>query len=215
MRCAVSEVVICDESDDGFGWISAEPDWMGRASHALAAGGRVWLVDPVDFAGLDDRVRSLGEPAGILQLLAWHHRDSATIAARLGVEHRVAPAVLPGTPFEAVRIEGVPGWRETSLWWPERRTLVVAEAVGTARYYCSPGQPLGVHPLLRVVRPPRVLLRFEPEHILCGHGPGVHEGAADALRNAVRRARRELPAVLPRIVAARRHPAGTTPSSSR
>ena len=69
--------IFCDESDGGFGWISPEPAWMGRASHALAADGGVWLVDPVDFAGLDERVRSLGEPRAVLQLLGWHNRDCA------------------------------------------------------------------------------------------------------------------------------------------
>jgi hypothetical protein len=197
--------VFCDESEAGFGWISREPDWMGRASHALAVGGRVWLVDPVDFAGLDDRVRSLGEPAGVLQLVAWHNRDSAAIAARLGVSHLVTPAEVPG--FEAIRIKGIPRWRETALWWPERRTLVVGEAVGTVRYYRAPGRALGIHPFLRIYRPPAALVRFEPEHVLCGHGAGIHEGAAEALRDAIHHARRDLPAVIPRIVRAKHHPA--------
>ena len=42
-------VTFCDESDGGFGWIAPEPPWMQRASHALAADGGVWLVDPTDF----------------------------------------------------------------------------------------------------------------------------------------------------------------------
>ncbi len=198
--------MFCDESDGGFGWISPEPAWMGRASHALAADGGVWLVDPVDFAGLDERVRSLGEPRGVLQLLGWHNRDCASIAARLGVPCIVVPTELPGSPFETIRIPGVRGWRETALWWPERRTLIVGEAVGTVRYFRAPGRAMGVHPLLRIYRPPSVLLGFEPEHILCGHGRGLHSGAASALQNAVQLARHDLPRVLPRIFAARRHP---------
>ena len=146
--------IFCDESDGGFGWISREPAWMARASHALAADGGVWLVDPVDFAGLDERVRSLGEPREVLQLLAWHHRDCASIAARLGVPCIVAPTEVPGSPFETIRIPGVPGWRETALWWPGRRTLIVSEAVGTVRYFRSPARALGVHPVLRLFRPP-------------------------------------------------------------
>ena len=50
-------VTFVDESGAGFGWVAAEPDWMARTSHALAADGRVWLTDPVDFPELDDRVR--------------------------------------------------------------------------------------------------------------------------------------------------------------
>jgi len=197
----------CDESDDGFGWIAAEPTWMGRASHALAASGGVWLIDPVDVAGLDERVATLGEPRAVLQLLGWHHRDCAAVAARLGVPHLVCPVDVPGSPFEAIRVPGIPGWRETALWWAERRTLIVSEAVGTVRYYRAPGRVLGIHPVLRAFRPPRTLLRFEPEHILCGHGAGVHDGATEALRTAVGHARRDLPAALPRLVAARRHSA--------
>jgi hypothetical protein len=201
-------VTFCDESDSGFGWIAAEPDWMARASHALVADGGVWVVDPVDFAGLDQRVGALGEPRAVLQLVPWHRRDSAAVAARLAVPHLVAPDEVPGSPFETIRVRGIPKWRETALWWPERRTLVVSEAVGTVRYYRAPGRLLGIHPFLRAYRPPGVLLRFAPEHILCGHGRGVHADAAGALRDAVRFARRDLPATLPRIVAARRHPFG-------
>ena len=194
----------CDEDEGGFGWVAAEPGWMERASHALVADGGVWLVDPVDFPGLDEQAYSRGEPRGVLQLLGRHHRDSAAVAARLGVPHLVTPAEVPGSPFQAVRIEGIRGWHETALWWPDRRTLIVAEAVGTVRYFCAPGQPLGVHPVLRLFRPPTALLRFKPDHILCGHGKGLHTDAATALQDAVSRARRDLPLVLPRLASARR-----------
>lgn len=58
---------------------------MQRASHALAVEGRVWLVDPVDAPELEARIRLLGEPAGVVQLLDRHGRDCAAWAARLGV----------------------------------------------------------------------------------------------------------------------------------
>ena len=197
-------ITICDESDDGFGWIAPEPPAMERASHALAAGGGVWLVDPTDFPGLDERVAGLGEPRAVLQLINRHNRDCAAIAARLGVPHLAMPATVPESPFEVVPVPAVPGWKETALWWPERRTLVVTEAIGTARYYCAPGQPVGVNPVLRLLRPPAALLRFAPEHLLFGHGAGLHEGAAAALEQAVRRSRRDLPRVVPRLLAAGR-----------
>jgi hypothetical protein len=44
--------------------------------------------------------------------------------------------------------------------------------------------------------PPRALRRVFPEHILCGHGSGVHENASHALHEALRTARRRLPAAL-------------------
>ncbi len=39
---------VTHESDWGLGWIAPEPVRMRRASHALAADGGVWLLDPVD-----------------------------------------------------------------------------------------------------------------------------------------------------------------------
>ena len=130
----------------------------------------------------------------MLQLINRHGRDCAAIAARLGVPVLKTPVEVPGSPFETVHVPAVPGWKETALWWPERRTLVVSEAVGTNRYYVAPGQAVGINPLLRLLRPPTALLRFEPEHLLCSHGAGVHERTAEALQLAVGRARRDIPA---------------------
>jgi hypothetical protein len=195
---------ICDESDAGFGWISDEHGWMERASHALLTDRGVWLVDPVDLPELDTRVRGLGEPRGVLQLVGWHTRDCAAVAARLGVPHLVVPSQVPDSPFEPFRVPGIPGWREVALWWPETRTLVVGEAVGTVRYFRAPGRPLGVHPVLRLARPPKVLLDREPEHLLVGHGRGLHADVAAALADAVARSRRDFPAVVPRLLRARR-----------
>jgi hypothetical protein len=195
----------CDELGSepgwGFGWIAAEPARMQRASHALADGGRVWLVDPVDVDGLDERVRALGEPAGVLKLLDRHARDSAALAARYRVPLLTPREAGPvdGTPFLAHLVVSVPGWRETALWWPERRTLVVAEALGTASYFLAPGERLGVHPVLRLF-PPRSLAGFEPEHVVCGHGEGVHEAAGEALRDALAGSRRRAPGWLRGLV---------------
>ncbi len=203
---APEAVTICDESDAGFGWIAPEPAWMERTAHALVADAGVWLVDPVDFPGLDDRVTTLGEPRGVLQLLDRHGRDCATLAARLGVPRLVNPSTVPGSPFKAFAVPAVPGWNETALWWAERRTLVVTEALGTARYYRAPGRALGINPVLRLLRPPTALLDYEPEHLLVGHGAGLHENVTAELGEALRRSRRDLLRVTPRILGARRAP---------
>lgn len=178
----------------GFGWIADEPKFLQRASHALVDSGGVWLVDPVDMDGLDERVRAAGEPAGVLQLINRHGRDGTTLARRYGVPvHQVLAAGAPETPFEVFRSVDLPLWREAALWWPERRTLVVGDALGTASYFLAPGERLGVHPLLRML-PPRSLARFEPEYVLCGHGAGVHPvDAAGALQDALRSSRRRIP----------------------
>ena len=182
---------IVDELPFGFGWLMRER--YGRTSHALAEGGRVWLVDPVDVDGLDERVRGLGEPAGVIQLLDRHHRDCAAVAARLGVRLHVVPESLPGTPFEIRRVVQIPRWHEVALWWPKERTLVAADAIGTLSFFTAGGGAVGLHPFLRVMPPREALGGFEPEHLLVGHGRGVHDGAADALEDALRSARSGLP----------------------
>jgi hypothetical protein len=178
-----------DEYDQGFGWIQQE--FLQRTSHALVVGGRVWLTDPVDTPELEERVRGLGEPAGVLQLLDRHERGCAAWAARLGVPHLRAWESVGGTPFEALRVRDNRFWREVALWEPGSRTLVCADALGTVGYFRAPGEAIGFHPLVRL-KPPRTLAGVEPQRILCGHGAGVHENAAPALAEAVRTARRRL-----------------------
>jgi hypothetical protein len=74
--------------------------------------------------------------------------------------------------------------------------LVCGDALGTVpHYFALDGERLGVHPLLRLT-PPRQLARREPEHVLCGHGAGVHEHAAQAVREALEHSRRRAPRVL-------------------
>ena len=186
-----------DFGPDGFGWIVDEA--MTRASHALAAEGRVWLVDPIDWPDAIARARRLGQPAGVIQLLDRHDRDCATLAERLGVSHVVAPDELPESPFAFVPVMRRKRWRESALWWPETRTLVTADALGTNRFYTAGKAPIGVHVLLRLT-PPRALGAFEPERVLVGHGEALHgHGTTEALRDALRTSRRRLPGVLVRL----------------
>ena len=176
------------------GWVD-DDDVLRRTSHALADDGRVSLVDPVDTPGAEELWLPLGEPVAVVQLLAHHNRDSAALAARLGVPHHRVPAgPVAGAPFRFLRVPGLPGWREVALWWPERQTLVVGDALGTVGYFLAPGERLGVHPFVRL-RPPRALAGLPADHVLCGHGEGVHGGGvAEDLDRAVRTARRRLPA---------------------
>ncbi|MCW3005043.1 MAG: hypothetical protein JWQ20_4341 [Conexibacter sp.] len=156
----------------GITWVM--DDAMQRASHAVVGDtGSVWLIDPVDDDVALEIAASLGPPAGVLQLLDRHNRDCATIAARLGVSHLTVPGALPEAPFVPQRVVRNPLWREVALWWPARRALIVAEALGTAPAFAVGSIPVGVHPLLRL-RPPHQLKGFGPEHLLVGHGPPVH-----------------------------------------
>ncbi len=184
----------CDETAFGFSWIVEEA--MTRTSHVLAADGRVWLIDPVDWPEAIERARGLGEPAAVLQLLGRHNRDCAIVASRLGVPHLVAPAAVPDSPFEVVEVKRWKHWQEIALWWPEPRMLVVAEGIGTNRFFTGRGRAAGVHLFLRLT-PPNVLARFDPEHLLVGHGEGLHgPEATTALHEALRRSRRDLPRLL-------------------
>jgi len=142
------------------------------------------------------RARELGAVRGVLQLLDRHARHGATVADRLSVPlERVPRRRLEGASFEFLNVIRTRAWDEVALWWPERRTLVAADALGTIGYFHSRRERVGIHPFLRL-RPPRTLRRVFPEHILCGHGEGVHEGGAEALHEALRTARRRLPAAV-------------------
>jgi hypothetical protein len=187
---AALTVRFCDEFDSGFGWIVEE--FMERCSHALVVDGRVWLVDPLDGDGVEERVRAAGEPAGVLQLLDRHNRDAAELASRLGVEHHLVPRE-PIPPFEFISIKRSRRSDEVILWWPDKRLLVCADALGTARYYRAAKDRLALHPLLRAFPPRRQLGAISPTRILCGHGPGIHEDAETVLREALSTSRRRIP----------------------
>ena len=187
-------VRFCDEFDDGFGWIVDE--FLERCSHALVDDGRVWLIDPVDAEGVEERLLAAGKPAGVIQLLDRHNRDCAELARRLGVELHVVPRSIPGSPFEFVVVREGRFWKEAALWWPQLRVLVCADALGTSGYYRACGERLALHPLLGFLPPRRQLGGVSPQRILCGHGVGIGDGADVALREALRTARRRIPAQL-------------------
>jgi hypothetical protein len=167
---------------------------MRRASHALADDGDVWLIDPVDGDGLDERLAALGTVRGVIQLFKHHPRDCAALAGRYGVPLRPMPrAPIPGAPFQPVDVAHGRWWDEVALWWPERRVLVVTESLGTTPYYLARGERLGVHPLRRLT-PPRILTGAPAEHLLPGHGAPV-EGpeTPDLIRRAVTGSRSQIP----------------------
>ena len=195
------DVRFCDERGaKGFSWVVDEP--ATRTSHALAADGRVWLVDPVRFEPALSRARELGTPAAVVQLLDRHNRDCAGMAAELGVPHLVAPDAVTDGPFASIPVLRKSRWRESALWWESTQTLVVAEAIGTNVFYTGGRQPAGVHLLLRLAPPRDALGGFAPDHLLVGHGEGLHgPDATAALRGALANARGDLPRMLLRTPA--------------
>src|SRR5438270_11453359 len=114
---------------------------MRRTSHALPVAGRVWLIDPVDDPELEERVRALGEPAGVLQLLDRHNRGCAAWSRRLGVPH--LRAWEDDVPFTVLAVRDNRWWKEVALFDPGSRTLVVADALGNVGYFRASGARIG------------------------------------------------------------------------
>jgi glyoxylase-like metal-dependent hydrolase (beta-lactamase superfamily II) len=207
---------------------------MERSSTALAAGGRVWLVDPVRAEGLDAEIDRLGRVAAVVQTIPWHDRDVAWFAHLYGVPVLVprgqetlsermiqtpvqavdAGGAIPDSPLRFIPVGGR-GWGEAVVWWPERRVLVTGDVLGNASYFVRDGERLAVHPLRRLW-PPAHLVPLRPERIHPGHGVSVTEGAAAALAEAVATSRSQmLQAWLHGAVCALRRVRRAGPISSR
>lgn len=179
----------------GLTWVVDEP--MQRASQALVADGRVWLVDPVDEPEAMEQVGLLGEPVGVIQLLDRHGRDCRPVADRLGVPLLRLPDTVPDAPFACVPVIDNRLWKEKALWWNDQRALVVAEAIGTAPLFHPSPAGAGVHIALRLNPPKRQLGTYLPGHLMVGHGPAIHgPKATEALQQAIDHSRRDLPAAL-------------------
>ncbi|WP_135825997.1 MBL fold metallo-hydrolase [Halorussus ruber] len=197
-----------DRWEEGVGWIAHPDETMLRASHAIDTDEGVWVVDPVDAEGIDDLFAEFGDVAGVVVLLNRHYRDADEIAQRHDVPVYVpawfdrvpemtAPlrrfdTTLPGTDYRVLNVADSFGWEEAALYDEDSGTLVVGESVGNAPYFTTPGERIGVHPMMRLT-PPSVLRGLRPERVLVGHGRGATENAADALEDALRRSRRRTP----------------------
>ena len=205
-----------DEESGGVGWIAYPDERMERASHAIAVDGDVYVIDPVDAEGIDDLFAEFGDVAGVVILLDRHKRDAAAIATRhdvpVYVPHFMADIAgdisapvepfhreLEDTGYAAHSIVDNVAWSEAALYGEDTDVLVVPEAVGTAEYFLTGRERLGVHPALRLV-PPKKLGRLSPERVLVGHGDGIHDGATDALQDAISGSRGRTPSLYFNIV---------------
>jgi hypothetical protein len=198
-----------DRTDDGVGWIAYPDETMQRASHAVVDDGDVWVIDPVDVPDLDDLLAEFGEVAGVVILLDRHKRDCAKLANRHDVsvwvpefmdgvtEELDAPTEtfrygLAETDITAHKVIDNRMWQEALLYCENTETLIIPEAVGTTDYFRTGTERLGVHPMLRMT-PPKNINRLDPERIRVGHGPGIHDGASEALDDALAGSRRRTP----------------------
>lgn len=189
----------------GLSWMPDPSESMQRACHALLLGDGVWIIDPVDEQGLDERIAAVGKPAGVVQLLDRHNRDNALIAERLGVPHHNLPwDGVEGAPFEPVPLVRNRLWNELALWAPAERALIVSESVGTAATFRAGDEKVGIHPMVRML-PPRKLGAYEPVHLLTGHGLGMHGPETPvALREALDGSRRRIPQAMVAMVRPRK-----------
>jgi hypothetical protein len=173
-----------------FAWLAHPDEFLRRASTAIRLHEGWLLADPLDAPGLDDALAE-APVLGITLLMDRHRRDADAVAARHGVV--VGTAVPPQ--IEQRRVVRFPGWHEVALWLPDRRLLVAADVLGTAGYFVArDDEPLAVHPLIRPFPPRRALGDLDPLAIAVGHGAPVTAHATEALCDALRTARRRLPA---------------------
>jgi hypothetical protein len=200
-----------DQWDGGTGWMAHPGEEMQRASHVLDGPEGQWLVDPVDCDGLDDWLAERGDVRGVVVLLDRHKRDAAAVATRHDVSVYL-PTFMSDiadefdAPVELFTGElGTSGytlhkvvdnfaWSEGALYNDANGVLLVPEALGTADFFRTKGERLGVHPGLRLM-PPKKLARLAPDRILVGHGAGIHDDAAAELDNAVSGSRRRTPSI--------------------
>jgi len=197
-----------DRHEHGVGWLAFPDEQMQRASHAVVHDGGVWVLDPVDAPGVDDLLAELdGEVVGVVTCLDRHKRDAAAVARRHGVPvyvpdwmtgvapeldapvERFGGELTDGVRAIRVRDSSLPPWQEVALLFESSGTLYVAEALGNAEYMVTNAERLGVHPMLRLTPPREPLSGLDPEHVVVGHGPGVHERASEVVRQALSDAR--------------------------
>lgn len=194
----------------GLTWLAHPEESLQRASHAIAVDDQVWVVEPVDAAGIDEAIEALGDVAGVVVLLDRHTRDAAMFARRYDVAVHL-PTVIGdvgdtlAVPVEPVRAElGETGyrarpvvrnrfWREAALVSEDGATVLVGDVLGTADYFLAPGERVAVHPGLRLWPPRRRLGDLDPQRLLVGHGPPVLQDAGPAIREGLAGARRRAP----------------------
>ncbi|MFC6837270.1 hypothetical protein [Halomarina ordinaria] len=211
-RTEAADYRIVDWWDDGVGWLAHPEEDGRRTSHAVRGDDGVWVFDPLDAPGVDDRLADLGTVAGVVVLSDYHVRDASALARR----HKVAVHVPEGLDRAAARVDAplercsttlgesgfrlLPytpfrGWNERLAYREADGTLYAPDALGTAPPYTVGEERVGVSLFCRL-RPPHVLAGLDPERLLVGHGTGVFEDAPGALSDALSGARERFPTAL-------------------
>ena len=208
-REVATDPAIVDEWEAGVGWI-AHPDESGlRASYAFAFDDGVWLVDPLDAAGIGDRIDALGAVVGVTVCSSWHARDADVFAASYDVPISIHESMrrIEGITESPIRRYGstlddagvrvfdrhpFPLADEAILFHDRTGTLYVPDTLGTTPDHTVGGERIGFEPFTRL-SPPTELLDLQPSRICCGHGEGISSGATAALEDAITNGRRRFP----------------------
>ncbi len=173
--------------------------------------GDVWLFDPIDAPGVGDLIADLGEVAGVAVLSGYHARDADAFADRYDVPVHV-PAWLKRIPPRLdARLEPVEGrlagfelrelrpmglWREAVAYREADGTLYVPDFLTAAPSFTVGAERVAMPTFARLSPPREPFADLSPDRILFGHGSGVFEDAAAALRSGFDGARRRFPRVL-------------------
>lgn len=210
------EVTVVRRWEDGLTWMAYPDEGMHRASQALVVDEEIWLVDPLDAEGLDEELAALGTVAGVAVLTNSHGRHADRLAGRHDVSVHVpgcfddpandfdAPIEtfedeLGDTGFELVWQKDCSGWKESALYHPDRRTLVVPDALMTCLFAREMGR-LEVFPLFQWSPPRQELGSLDVDRVLVGHGEPVFDDAQAALNDALTVSRRGVPSTIARSV---------------
>lgn len=198
-----TELHVLKEWDQGFTWMAHPEADLQRASQAIEVDGKIWLVDPLDTAGLDDKLRTLGEVAGVVVLGSHHERHADRLARRHGVAIHVPEWFswggrdfdarvedirdeLDATGFELLFLRDNAFRQEGALYHPDRRTLVVSDTLMTALFSSKQGRP-ELFPPARI-RPTYDALRdLDVERMLLSHGEPVFEDVEAKIERALDR----------------------------
>lgn len=208
-RGPATDLVVVDRWAAGFGWLAHPDEAGGRVSHAIRGPDGIWLFDPLDAPGLDDRLATLGEVTGVAVLSDYHARDAGTLASRHDVPVTVptwlsrvsdrvdAPVERTTGPvagFSLRRLRPLLAWNEALAYRPGDRTLYAPDYLSSHPKFCVGAERVGLPTPARLSPP--TFTDYEPERILFGHGSGIHAEATTALRALSAGARRRLPRAL-------------------
>lgn len=198
------------EWEDGYGWLAVPDELMQRSSHVIEGKSGSWLIDPLDGQGVENLLPDASKITGIVLTLDRHQRDCAYFARKFdvpvalarplrGVEDELACATestdrfCADTGWSVLPLLDGPGWHEIALVSEDEATVWISEVVGTAPYFCAPGELLGVHPIIRLRPPRKRLAPLAPERIVVGHGRGILTDGTRLLQEAMHNARRRAP----------------------